>query len=75
MGCDGSGKCSKIPVDDVACGVIDCDKLDSKCVDYHDLTDQRCEFFGACKKANSHKSCARYTALSCGDGGPLISAP
>ena len=67
MVCDGTGQCTKTPIDDSQCGTIDCDKLDSACKDYHDLTDQRCEALGLCKQANSLNSCTRFSAVACGD--------
>ena len=70
--CDGTGKCSKTPPDDPSCGVIDCDKLDTKCRDYLDLVGNRCDSFGACKKANDPTSCSKYTTLACGDAGPDV---
>ena len=66
--CDGTGKCASTPPDDKSCGVIDCDKLDSKCRDFQDLTAERCASFGSCKAANDAKGCVRYTEL-CGDSG------
>src|SRR5438128_305882 len=36
--CDGASKCIIKPDDDDACGVIDCDMLDTSCSDYHDVT-------------------------------------
>src|SRR5262245_39228504 len=37
MQCAADGRCSVVPVDDAACGVVDCDALDSTCRDFHDL--------------------------------------
>ena len=65
--CDGTGQCSKTPADDKACGVIDCDKLDTKCRDYADLTTARCASLGTCKSPNDVKSCGKYTDLACVD--------
>ena len=67
--CDGTGTCNKSPLDDPACGTIDCDQLDTKCQDYSDLTSDRCDSFGMCKKANDHKACTKYTNLNCTDAG------
>ena len=69
MGCDGSGKCTKTPLDDSSCGVIDCDQLDTKCRDYLDLTAYRCESLGNCKTANTTTTCTKYTD-TCTDAGP-----
>jgi len=65
--CDGTGKCNRPPKDDTTCGTIDCDKLDTKCRDYHDLTTERCDSFGKCKAENDPKSCTLYTDTPCGD--------
>ncbi len=65
--CDGKGDCNRAPKDDSACGTIDCDKLDTKCRDYHDLTTERCESFGKCKAPNDPKSCTLYSDVSCTD--------
>ena len=65
--CDGTGRCASTPPDDSSCGVIDCDKLDTKCRDYQDITADRCDSFGSCKAANDSKACTKYTALVCGD--------
>ena len=65
--CDGTGQCTKTPLDDTRCGLIDCDKLDTSCMDYHDLTDLRCAALGVCKKANDLKACSKHTKLACGD--------
>ena len=69
MACDGKGDCNRPPRDDSVCGTIDCDKLDTKCRDYHDLTTERCDSFGKCKPANDTKSCTLYTDLPCSDAG------
>jgi len=66
--CDGTGNCTKTPVDDTQCGTIDCDKLDTACRDYHDLTTARCDSFGACKKPNVAATCVKFTDV-CGDAG------
>ena len=69
--CDGTGQCSAAPKDDDRCGVIDCDKLDTKCRDYQDLVAARCGSFGQCKAANEAANCTLYSPL-CGaaDAGP-----
>ena len=66
--CDGAGQCNSTPPDDSACGVIDCDKLDSKCRDYKDLTAARCVALGQCKKPNDPVSCKAFSQL-CNDAG------
>ena len=38
--CNGVGLCNIKPEDDTACGTIDCDSLDTTCIDYNDLTTQ-----------------------------------
>ena len=75
MACDGTGRCDEAPLDDTRCGVIDCDKLDTACEDYHDLTDLRCDALGVCKKANDPKGCGKVTALKCADAGVDRGAP
>ena len=74
--CDGTGSCARTPPDDSACGVIDCDKLDTKCKDFVDLTTGRCDSLGACKKANDTSSCSKFTDLCGPDAGvtPDLSA-
>ena len=72
--CDGSGGCTLTPLDDQACGIIDCDKLDTACRDYRDLTADRCDALGQCKAANSNSSCTSYTDLSC-DAGAADATP
>jgi len=67
--CDGTGNCTKTPTDDINCGTIDCDKLDTACRDYHDLTTARCDSFGACKKPNLATTCVKFTDLCGGDVG------
>ncbi len=67
--CDGTGNCTGTPTDDIGCGTIDCDKLDTACRDYHDLTTARCDSFGACKKPNLAATCVKYTELCGGDAG------
>ena len=66
--CDGTGRCSLTPPDDKNCGIIDCDKLDTKCRDFQDLTSARCDSLGVCKTDNDVKACTKYTDLVCGDG-------
>ena len=56
--CDGSGKCSVKPEDDPACGVVDCDLLDTSCRDYRDLQTRRCASLGVCKLANQPATCS-----------------
>ena len=65
--CDGTGRCAATPPDDPGCGVIDCDKLDTQCRDYHDLKVKRCDAIGVCKQANSLKACTSFKDLLCGD--------
>ena len=68
--CDGTGQCSATPPDDPACGVIDCDKLDTKCRDYVDLSTNRCDSLGQCKQANTPTTCTKSTDLQCDSGVP-----
>ena len=75
MACDGTGKCNSVPLDDTNCGVIDCDKLDTSCRDYHDLTAGRCESLGVCKEANKPASCSKYTEVQCDAGLPDVGVP
>jgi len=58
--CDGSGSCSVMPIDDTACGTIDCDGLDTTCRNYDDITTYRCKSLGVCKSPNS-ADCAVFT--------------
>ena len=68
--CDGTGRCSVTPPDDAkGCGTIDCDRLDTRCRDYKDVTTARCFSFGACKPANDQQTCTSYTDLPCVDAG------
>jgi len=67
--CDGSGKCNVKPEDDVACGVVDCDQLDTSCRDYRDLQARRCASLGACKVANLPASCTDVTDTCGPDAG------
>ena len=71
MACDGTGQCTKTPLDDNTCGIIDCDSLDTKCRDYHDLTANRCDSLGSCKQANSTATCTSYTDI-CNDAGVVM---
>ena len=73
--CDGTGSCSKTPVDDSACGVLDCDQLDTTCRDYLDLTTGRCDSLGVCKKPNTSATCTKYTDLQCDAGAPDLFRP
>ena len=68
--CDGTGRCFKMPSDDTACGVIDCDQLDTKCRDYKDLKVDRCEAFGKCKASNNASTCTSFTDVCGGDQSP-----
>jgi len=71
MACDGTGQCTKTPLDDKTCGIIDCDKLDTKCRDYHDLSANRCDSLGSCKTANTTATCTKYTDI-CNDAGVVM---
>jgi hypothetical protein len=66
--CNGAGLCNLMPEDDMACGTIDCDTLDSTCMDYNDLTTKRCGALGTCKAPNLPASCTDVTP-KCGVGG------
>jgi MYXO-CTERM domain-containing protein len=66
--CNGVGLCNVKPDDDMACGSIECDSLDTSCVDYHDLTTQRCASLGSCKQPNTVATCTDSTP-KCGGGG------
>ncbi len=59
--CDGAGLCNVMPDDDTTCGVIDCDGLDTTCIDYHDLTTKRCASVGTCKAPNTAATCTDVT--------------
>jgi MYXO-CTERM domain-containing protein len=73
--CDGTGSCNSKPTDDDNCGTIDCDKLDTSCVDYHDIKTERCDSFGYCKVANQPGTCTKFTKLACSDAGVDSGAP
>ncbi|HET6149520.1 MAG TPA: kelch repeat-containing protein [Polyangia bacterium] len=76
--CDGASKCSVKPEDDDACGVIDCDQLDTSCMDYRDLQRNRCASLGVCKAANTTTACTDVM-VSCvpdaGGGADAMSMP
>jgi hypothetical protein len=67
--CDGTGRCTAEPADDVDCGVIDCSGLDTVCRAYPDVTTSRCAAFGVCKTANDPATCTGYADRPCTDGG------
>ena len=67
--CDGVGLCNKMPMDDDACGTIDCDGLNTSCMEYQDLTTNRCASLGACKAPNTVQSCTIFTNTCTPDGG------
>ncbi len=64
--CDGDGTCALQPVDDSACGAIDCDGLDTTCRNYADLTSARCDSLGKCKSPNVAASCTAFTDTEAG---------
>jgi MYXO-CTERM domain-containing protein len=67
--CDGASKCSVKPEDDNACGVIDCDQLDTSCMDYRDLQRNRCASLGVCKTANTTAACTDVLVTCAPDAG------
>ena len=67
--CNGSGLCNVPPADDTACGNIDCSQLTTSCLEYHDLTVNRCASLGTCKAANMAATCTDVTNLCRPDGG------
>jgi len=67
--CDGASKCAVKPEDDNACGVIDCDQLDTSCMDYRDLQRNRCASLGVCKAANTTVACTDVTVTCVPDAG------
>jgi hypothetical protein len=67
--CNGGGLCNLKPDDDDTCGTIDCDLLDTSCMDFQDLTTKRCGALGACKVANNAASCTDVTNTCGADGG------
>ena len=66
--CNGAGLCNVAPADDTACGNIDCSELTTSCLQYHDLTVNRCASIGTCKAPNLAASCTDVTNV-CGAGG------
>ena len=67
--CNGVGLCNIKPEDDGACGTIDCDGLNTQCLEYDDLTTKRCGALGVCKPANNAASCTVFTNTCTGTGG------
>jgi len=67
--CNGVGLCNLMPEDDSACGVIDCDVLNTICLEYEDLTTKRCGVIGVCKASNTTASCTIFTNSCTGTGG------
>jgi hypothetical protein len=67
--CDGVGLCNKMPEDDVVCGTIDCDGLNTSCKEYDDLISKRCGALGMCKKPNDVATCTVFTNTCTPDGG------
>jgi MYXO-CTERM domain-containing protein len=67
--CNGSGLCNVKPDDDTTCGTIECDGLDTSCLNYNDLTTRRCASLGACKAPNTIASCTDVSNLCTGGGG------
>ena len=67
--CDGTGQCASTPPDDNACGITDCDKLDTACKDYHDLLSNRCDSLGICKQSNTLNACNKFAVQTCADAG------
>ncbi len=67
--CNGSGLCNLMPEDDMTCGPIDCDTLDTSCLDYNDLTTKRCGAVGTCKAPNVTATCTDVTNKCGADGG------
>ena len=67
--CNGAGRCAVAPPDDPACGIIDCDKLDTECRDHADLESQRCAGFGKCKPPNTPATCSKQTSTCTADSG------
>jgi hypothetical protein len=67
--CNGSGLCNVKPDDDTTCGSIECDGLDTSCLNYNDLTTLRCASLGSCKAPNTVASCTDVSNLCTGGGG------
>ncbi len=75
-GCDQAGSCTTgTAIDDPRCGTIDCDALDSMCLDYSDLTSARCLAVGACKPPNELTSCGASTPTSSPGCTPDLTTP
>lgn len=63
--CGGNGTCNTMPVDDAACGVIDCPS-DTSCTDYQaDLTSARCQALGQCKTPGSCAAKQQDKGVAC----------
>jgi MYXO-CTERM domain-containing protein len=67
--CNGVGLCNVKPDDDSACGTIDCDGLNTSCMEFDDLTTKRCGSLGVCKPANNAASCTIFTNTCTPDAG------
>jgi MYXO-CTERM domain-containing protein len=61
-----------MPLDDDACGAVDCSALDTACRVYHDLTTNRCASLGACRSDNDPAACTSWTDRPCTDAGTPI---
>jgi hypothetical protein len=68
--CDGAGQCNRpSPTgDDDACGRIACGALSTECVDYDDVTSNRCVAVGLCAPPHDATTCTRQTRKA--DGTP-----
>jgi len=68
--CNGVGLCSVMPADDATCGTIDCTGLNTMpCRVYSNLTSNRCDSLGVCKKDNTVKACTVVVDNCTPDGG------
>ena len=61
--------CNVMPEDDTACGVIDCDGLDTSCSDYHDLRASAARAWARARRPTRRAACTDITNLCMPDAG------
>jgi MYXO-CTERM domain-containing protein len=52
-----------MPEDDDTCQTIDCDGLNTSCLEYQDVTTKRCGSLGTCKAPNTSATCTVVTNM------------